>query len=276
MPLDVLDRAATTVVQLLVELVTSVSGTDETPAEERITLRRVVGELLVAASDGPTISESDDIVANLASLGASGNVTTKRYMQSVICKSLSFRRSRDIFAMASTSANAWTPLGEYAFTSRRADYEILTSGTDLELTLKYVRLKQVDVRNALEFIQNNCDLSWRNGHIVSRNIGSERVELPRLKRHLSMDFLFGEYNRWANDHGLGAIGRHEFYSLLRIVTIEVKEVTGASYYFTDGVVDAFKMIRELLARVNQIVPPSESQGKPLIPSQIVCSNVLIS
>lgn len=264
MPLEILDKAATNVVQLLIKLIMRVSGCESTQAEESSTLRRVVGELVVATSGSPTILESDQLVKHLTDLGKSENTTTRRYMQSIICKSLSYRRAREVVATARAPVESSTALGEHAFTSRRADFEVLAGGVNLEPALKYVRLKKTDIVNALEFVQNNCDLSWRNGHIVSRSIGAEKVELPRLRRHLSMEFLFGEYVRWATSGGLGSVGRHEFYSLLRLVTVEVQNVTGASYYFTDGVIDSFKMLRELLARLSELVTPAASHGRLLL------------
>jgi hypothetical protein len=114
--------------------------------------------------------------------------------------------------------------------------------------------------NALEFIQSNCDLSWRNGHVVTRAIGSVKMEMPRLRRHLPMEFLFAEYGRWGKDCNVDTISRHKFNSLLRLVSVEVREVTGASYYFTEGVLDSFKMIANLLARLKQIVQPTILHG----------------
>ncbi|KAE9279002.1 hypothetical protein PF001_g24910 [Phytophthora fragariae] len=261
MPLEILDKAAANVVQLVIKLIMRVSGCEATQAEERSTLRRVVGELVIATSGSPTILESDQLVKHLTDLGKSENTTTRRYMQSVICKSLSYRRAREVLATTRAPVELPPAVGEHAFTSRRADFEVLAGGGNLEPALKYVRLKRIDIVNALEFVQNNCDLSWRNGHIVSRSIGAEKVELPRLRRHLSMEFLFGGYVRWAKSSGLGSVGRHEFYSLLRLVTVEVQNVTGASYYFTDGVIDSFKMLRELLARLSELVPPATSHSQ---------------
>ncbi|KAE9275736.1 hypothetical protein PR003_g29251, partial [Phytophthora rubi] len=258
MPLEILDKAAAKVVQLVIKLIMRVSGCEATQAEERSTLRRVVGELVIATSGSPTLLESDQLVKHLTDLGKSENTTTRRYMQSVICKSLSYRCAREVLPTTRAPVELPTAVGEHAFTSRRADFEVLAGGGNLEPALKYVRLKKIDIVNALEFVQNNCDLSWRNGHIVSRSIGAEKVELPRLRRHLSMEFLFGGYVRWAKSSGLGSVGRHEFYSLLRLVTVEVQNVTDASYYFTDGVIDSFKMLRELLARLSELEPPATS------------------
>jgi hypothetical protein len=255
MPLEVLDQAATAVVRGLVALNASVANTESAALEQR-TLG-VVGGLTVTANDGPTVAESNQLVANLTKLTVKGNPATKRFVQTVFCQSLHYRRCRDILTAADNSV---TPIGEFAFASRRADFEVLTTGSNLETALKYVRLKKSDVVNALEFIQNNCDLSWRNGHIVTRLIGSKKVELPRLKRHSTMGFLFSEYVRWGKDSGVGTVGRHEFSYLLRLVTVEVKEITSASYYFTDGVIDSFKMIGELLKRLKQIAPSTLSNG----------------
>ncbi|KAE8888954.1 hypothetical protein PF004_g10590 [Phytophthora fragariae] len=54
-PLEILDQAATYAIQLLAKLITSVSGSSMTPPEERRTLIRMVGELVVADDDGLTL-----------------------------------------------------------------------------------------------------------------------------------------------------------------------------------------------------------------------------
>ncbi|KAE9337068.1 hypothetical protein PR003_g12184 [Phytophthora rubi] len=146
-PLEIFDQAATYAIQLLAKLITSVSGSPPTPPEERRTLLRMVGELVVADEDGLTVGESNLIAGNLTSLTIKGEAS-------------------DVTAS----------LGKFAFTSRRADFELLKAGASLEPPLTYVRLKKFNVVNALEFIQSNCDLSWRNGHVVSRSIGRKLVE----------------------------------------------------------------------------------------------------
>lgn len=167
--------------------------------------------------------------------------------------------------MATQKMNDAVPLGEHGYSSRRIEYSVLKAGCDLEASLKYARLKKEDVVNALEFIQSNCDLSWRTGHTVSKLIGSLKIEIPRLKRHLTIEYMFREYLRWVADHDLAAIGRTEFFSLLRLITVEVKEITGSSYYYTDGVIDSFKTIKDLLSRLKKIAQPNVVHGKtPLV------------
>ncbi|KAE9029485.1 hypothetical protein PR001_g11501 [Phytophthora rubi] len=110
-PLEIFDQAATYAIQLLAKLITSVSGSPPTPPEERRTLLRMVGELVVADEDGLTVGESNLIAGNLTSLTIKGEAS-------------------DVTAS----------LGKFAFTSRRADFELLKAGASLEppLTRKLV------------------------------------------------------------------------------------------------------------------------------------------
>jgi hypothetical protein len=254
---DELDLAATNIIQCLAQVMVDVSGDDASPFEQQETLLRITGPLCITG--GVKIAEASQLTSSVTELARLGNSTTRRYMLSAMCQSLTNQRCREIMEVGGEDIDN-IQLGRFAINSRRNDYKDLKAGLNLESALSYVRLKKDDMLNALAFIENNCDLSWRNGHTVSKRIGSVKIEFPRLKRHLTKSFLFQEYVRWTGDREIGAIGRQEFKSLLRMVTVEVREVTGASYYYTDGVLDAFKMISEMLTRLRMIAPVSNLEG----------------
>jgi hypothetical protein len=243
-------------------LIDEVSGADERPS----TLEKIVGCLNVVGGVGPTITEANDMANHILSLLANGNSMTKKYMLAVMTQSMQRQRCKEVVATMDTTVNMPFVLGEYVFKSRRADFSALVAGKNLIPNLGYVRLKREDILNALTFIENNCDLSWRNGHIVTRTIGTIKVELPRLKRHLTIGFLCGEYASWCRDQSVGALGRQIFSFILRLITVEVQEVTGASYYYTDGVIESFSMINQLLTRLKVICADHLSSGKPMFES----------
>ena len=81
-------------------------------------------------------------------------------------------------------------------------------------------------------------------------VGNEKVEFPCLRRHLTMGYVFEEYRTWCNENGITTLGRTKFHHLLRLLTEEIKEITGASYYYTEGIIDTFKVRRDMIQRVH--------------------------